>query len=195
MTIHNKVRDVTDRAGQDPSMYAPSEFDDEYGDWLTGSGAPRPHRAGWLQRSLSEMEHRPPLCVSPDTSIAEVIAEMNRGHESAALVLENDKVLGIFTERDVLTRVVESGEGLSRPVSDVMTSSPHVLSESTLLSAAMRTLALGSYHHLPVVDQAGYPIALVSLQSIISYLADQFPTEIMNAPPAHDNYPAKPEGG
>jgi CBS domain-containing protein len=173
-------------------MYTTSEFADEYGDWLSGSRPLR--RAGWLELSLGEMQHQPPLCVSPDAIVSDVIADMNRAHQSAALVLENDHVLGIFTERDVLTRVLECSAALVRPVSEQMTRSPHVLTESTLLSVALRTLALGSYHHLPVVDQGGYPIALVSLQSIISFLADQFPTEIMNAPPEQESYPATPDG-
>ncbi|MFT3925911.1 MAG: CBS domain-containing protein [Myxococcales bacterium] len=188
-----KVRDLPDRAGQDPSMLTTSEFADEYGDWLSGSQPVR--RAGWLELSLGEMEHQVPLCVVPEARVADVIAQMNRAHASAALVLENDHVLGIFTERDVLTRVLEAGAGLERPVSDLMTRSPHVLTEATLLSVALRTLALGSYHHLPVVDEAGYPVALVSLQSIIAFLADQFPNEIMNAPPEHLAYPPTVDGG
>lgn len=173
-------------------MYTTSEFADEYGDWLSGSQPVR--RASWLELSLGEMTHQPPLCVSPTASVGEVVADMNRAHASAALVLDNDHVLGIFTERDVLTRVLESGADMARPVSELMTHSPHVLSEATLLSVALRTLALGSYHHLPVVDQAGYPVALVSLQSIIAFLADQFPTEIMNAPPEHLAYPETTDG-
>lgn len=173
-------------------MYTTSEFADEYGDWLSGSQPVR--RASWLELSLGEMSHHTPLCVSPSATVAEVVADMNRSHASAALVLEEDKVLGIFTERDVLTRVLVSGADMSRPVSELMTRSPHVLTEATLLSVALRTLALGSYHHLPVVDDGGYPIALVSLQSIISFLADQFPTEIMNAPPEHLAYPPTSDG-
>jgi CBS domain-containing protein len=173
-------------------MYTTSEFADEYGDWLSGSQPVR--RAGWLELSLGEMTHQPPLCVSPSATVGEVVGDMNRGHASAALVLESDQVLGIFTERDVLTRVLDSGADMARPVAELMTRSPNVLTEATLLSVALRTLALGSYHHLPVVDQGGYPIALVSLQSIIAFLADQFPTEIMNAPPEHQAYPATSDG-
>ncbi len=192
MTIHDKVQDVTDFTGTEQAMHATSEFADEYGDWLSGSQPVR--RAGWLELSLGELEHHPPRCVAPDARVAEVIAEMNRSNESGVLVVEHNQVRGIFTERDVLTRVVEASENLSRPVAELMTPSPHVLTEATLLSVALRTLALGSYRHLPVVDQNGYPIALVSLQSIISYLAEQFPTEIMNAPPEHYSYPERPDG-
>ena len=174
-------------------MYTTSEFADEYGDWLSGSKPVR--RASWLELSLGEMTHQPPLCVAPNASVGDVIGQMNRTHASGALVIENGQVLGIFTERDVLTRVLESGSHLASPVCDLMTRSPHVLTESTLLSVALRTLALGSYHHLPVLDQGGHPIALVSLQSIIAFLADQFPTEIMNAPPERESYPENSDGG
>jgi CBS domain-containing protein len=187
------MRDLPSRAGQASIMITTSEFADEYGDWLSGSQPVR--RANWLELSLGEMRHQPPLCVSPAARVADVVSEMNRTHATAALVIENNQVLGIFTERDVLTRVLEEGAGLERNVADLMTHSPHVLNESTLLSVALRTLALGGYHHLPVVDQSGYPVALVSLQSIIAFLADQFPNEIMNAPPEKLAYPTTPDGG
>jgi CBS domain-containing protein len=174
-------------------MYASSEFADEYGDWLSGSQPTR--RPGWLELTLGEMRHQPPLCVEPSMLVSEVVACMNQARASAALVLEREHMLGIFTERDVLTRVISGHVGLTRPVSDGMTRAPYALSEATLLCAALRTLALGSYHHLPVIDQAGYPVALVSLQSIIAFLADEFPTEIMNAPPERDSYPPTCDGG
>jgi CBS domain-containing protein len=184
-------------------MYT-SEFADEYGDWLDGSREAR--RARWLDLSLGEMRHATPVCVGPNACVRDVIARMNREHESAVLVTEPEardpgreptqgaRVLGIFTERDVLTRVVAHPDALSRPLQEFMTPSPHVLPRATLLSAALRTLALGSYHHLPVVDDGGRPIGLVSLQTIIAFLAEAFPLEIMNAPPERESYPAERDG-
>lgn len=169
-----------------------SEFSDEYDDWLDGARPDR--RTGWLELTLGEMRHAAPMCVAPEAKVSDVIVLMLASRASAVLVLEREQLRGIFTERDVVSRVLTRADGLTRPVADVMTREPNVLPENTLLAAAMRTLALGSYHHLPVVDQGGRPLALVSLQSIVAFLADAFPKEIMNAPPEHQNFPATTDG-
>jgi CBS domain-containing protein len=169
-----------------------SEFSDEYGDWL--EGAKSEVQSGWLELTLGEMRHAVPLCVMPSVKVRDAIARMLEAKTSAVLVLERDALRGIFTERDVMTRVLSRADGLDRPIADFMTRDPHVLPENTVLAAAMRTLALGSYHHLPVVDQEGRPVALVSLQSIVAFLADAFPAEIMNAPPEHESFPPTTDG-
>jgi CBS domain-containing protein len=173
-----------------------SEFNDEYQDWLEGTGRLKPEGGHWYDRTLGEMEHAPVLSVPPNATIEKVIALMNENHQTAVLVTEDGHAVGIFTERDVLTRVLPGKVNPAKAcVGDLMTPRPHVLPESTLVSAALRTLALGSYHHLPVVDQAGHPKALVSLQTIVAYVADLWPREIMNAPPEHEAFPPVVEGG
>lgn len=169
-----------------------SEFADEYGDWL--EGGPVTRRAGWLHLTLGEMQHTPFLSVPPYMPIEDVVEKMNREHVSAALVIDDGKVLGIFTERDVLSRVISRIDGLFAPVSEMMTADPDVLSEHTVLSAALRALAVGGYHHLPVVNDDGLPVALVSLQTIIAFLADSFPNEILNAPPERESFPPEKHG-
>jgi len=169
-----------------------SEFTDEYGDWLAGARSTQ--RPNWLRRTLGEMQHPPVLRVHPRTTIDTVIEVMNRHHESAVLVMDRDRILGIFTERDVLVRVVPRIDGLFTPVAELMTTNLHILSPSTLLSTALRELAVGGYHHLPVADDEGKPVALVSLQTIIAHLAETFPNEILNSPPERESFPPEKYG-
>jgi CBS domain-containing protein len=171
-----------------------SEFADEYQDWLEGAGALKP-APRWFDRTLAEVQHAPLLAVPPDTDVASVVQLMNLQRQTAVLVMEHDRLLGIFTERDVLTRVVPRGlDPRQVRVRELMTENPNVLPESTMLSAALRTLALETYHHLPVVDDSGRPRALISLQTIVRHLLDVFPREIMNAPPDAEPCPATKEG-
>lgn len=171
-----------------------SEFADEYQDWLEGTGAPKPN-APWFDRALSEVQHAPLLSVEAHVSVADVIELMNAHHQTAVVVMTGGQLGGIFTERDVLTRVVPQRlDARKVQVGELMTPHPHVLSETTLLSAAMRTLALANYHHLPVVDESGKPKAVISLQTVVRCLLDAFPREIMNAPPEGNGCPPAPEG-
>ncbi len=169
-----------------------SEFTDEYGEWLDGT--PCPGRPSWLSLTLGELQPRPALCVRPDTPVEDVVALMNRHRESAVLVTENSKVVGIFTERDVLRRVVPRVDGLFAPVSEVMTCRPDVLTEATLLPSALRALTIGRYHHVPVIDAQGAPVAVVSMQTIVAFLADAFSSEILNAPPERESFPPERAG-
>lgn len=171
-----------------------SEFADEYQEWLEGSGNLKPP-THWFNRTLAELNFDAPLAVSPDTNVAAVVELMNARRQTAALVLEGDELAGIFTERDVLTRVVlKPLDPRTTPVRALMTSDPHTLTESTQISAALRILALANYHHLPVLDDAGKPKAIVSLDTVVRFLLDAFPREIMNAPPAGDGVPKTQEG-
>lgn len=175
-------------------MLTTSEFTDEYQDWLEGT-APGKARPRWFHRTLAELQYAKPLVVGRDAALATVIDLMNAHHQTAVLVLDGERLAGIFTERDVLTRVVSHNIDIHHTcVGAVMTEGPHALGESTLLSSALRTLALAGYHHLPVVDAAGRPRALVSLQTIVRFLVDAFPGEIMNAPPERDSFPPVVEG-
>jgi CBS domain-containing protein len=185
---------LTRIASEEAAMLKGSEFTDEYQDWLDGSakGSPKGSR---FHRTLAELEYATPLVVERAVSLASVIELMNARRETAVLVLDGERLIGIFTERDALTRVLPRGLDIHRTsVDEVMTESPHALDESTLLTSALRTLALAGYHHLPVVDAGGRPKGVVSLQTIVRFLVDEFPAEIMNAPPERDSFPPAVEG-
>jgi CBS domain-containing protein len=91
--------------------------------------------------------------VVPDTSVTECVNRMNELRIGAMLVMQNQQLLGIFTERDAITRVL--GEGLdptSTGVSLVMTTDPVCVSISTSLEEAMSIVSSRRIRHLPVVE-------------------------------------------
>jgi CBS domain-containing protein len=81
---------------------------------------------------------------------AKYMAERNIG---AVAVLRGDELVGIFSERDLMKRVVASGRDLvSTKVEDVMTADPLVASPHTLISECMRMMKENSFRHLPICD-------------------------------------------
>ncbi len=160
-----------------------SEFADEYQEWLEGAASPR--RAGWLDIPITQLELGPVLAVTPDTPVSDCVAQMIRQRRGAVLVLsKGGHLLGIFTERDVMQRVLGPRLDLAdTPVRDVMTRDPDTLEDSATLAQALRTMARGRYRHLAVIDDAGAPRALVSMRRIVQYVCEAFPREIANAPP------------
>jgi len=175
-------------------LWVGSEFADEYQDWLDGHLGAR--RAPWFDIPVSQLERHPLLSVTPDMPVKVAIELMNRNERGAVLVVHGEQLVGIFTERDVLRRVVPRGLSLERtPVSEVMTSCPDVLSESATLAQALRTMSRSCYRHLPVTDEAGRPVAVVSMRRIIQYVCEAFPKEILNAPPERTSGVFTIEGG
>jgi CBS domain-containing protein len=99
------------------------------------------------------MERNFLLTAPPDTTVscaARLMAERNVG---AVVVAENEKLLGIFTERDVVFRVVAAGRDPdSTRLNDVMTASPMVLSPEKSYGHALVMMQMHGFRHVPVIE-------------------------------------------
>jgi CBS domain-containing protein len=84
--------------------------------------------------------------------------------------VENGKLVGIFTERDVLDRLAGEEVDLARlPVQVVMTPKPQYLGEDDALAFAVHRMAVGHYRHIPVLRD-GHPIGFVSIRGVLKFL-------------------------
>ena len=100
--------------------------------------------------------------VGPDVSVTQCVRRMNELKIGAMLVMEDDKLTGIFTERDAITRVLGAGlDPNSTKISAVMTESPVWVSASTTLEEAMSIVTQRRIRHLPVVE-GGKVLGVVS---------------------------------
>ena len=91
--------------------------------------------------------------VCPDVSITECVCLMNDHGIGAILVMEDDQLLGIFTERDAISRVLGAGlDPTSTKVFGVMTKSPVCVSASTTLEEALSIVTNQRIRHLPVLE-------------------------------------------
>lgn len=121
-----------------------------------------------------------PLVATKEATIWDAIQIMRAGRHGSVLVVEpgdEAKLLGIFTERDVLTRVWGAGLDIdTTPVSEVMTPDPVVLKEDDILAYAIHLMAVRGFRHIPIVRN-GHPIGFVSVRGILRYIAEQVLTE------------------
>jgi CBS domain-containing protein len=144
--------------------------------------------------SVSRLQPSTPLKIAPGQTVAEAVEAM-RGHSvGCVLVCEGDQVRGIFTERDLLRRVLAVGKPLSSPVSECMTPDPVVVHRKESIASAVRRMVEGGYRHLPVVDEAGRLVGMVSIKRIMHYLVEHFPSTIYNLPPDPGAIPQQREG-
>ncbi|MCE9598987.1 MAG: CBS domain-containing protein [Spirochaetia bacterium] len=136
-----------------------------------------------LSMSLGKLPQRPVVALPTTASIAEVIGLMNDTRVGAAVITHNGKLVGIFTERDVLTRVVgKSMDITTTPVESVMTRNPDTLSPEAGVAYALRKMSEEGYRHVPMVDALGNPVGIIAVRDIVRWLVDLFP-EAMNLPP------------
>jgi CBS domain-containing protein len=91
--------------------------------------------------------------VGPGASVTQCVRRMNELKIGAMLVMEDDQLIGIFTERDAITRVLGAGiDPSSTKISAVMTKNPVWVSTSTTLEEAMGIITQRRIRHLPVVE-------------------------------------------
>jgi CBS domain-containing protein len=138
--------------------------------------------------TVGELSPRPHARVGTEDAMWKVVAEMKSKGRGAVLVEEDGALVGIFTERDLLNRIDYSDALWSHVVvRDVMTPHPMVIRSDDSLSEALRRLTQSHRRHLPVVDDRGRVLGLISIRDILTYVAGVFPEEMMNLPPHPDH--------
>jgi len=134
--------------------------------------------------TVGELSPRPHARVDAGDAMWKVVGEMKPKGRGAVLVEEDGALVGIFTERDLLNRIDHRDVLWSHVlVRDVMTPHPMVVRREDSLAEALRRLTQGRRRHLPVVDDRGHVLGLVSIRDILDYIADRFPEEMINLPP------------
>jgi signal-transduction protein with cAMP-binding, CBS, and nucleotidyltransferase domain len=132
--------------------------------------------------SVSRLRPTPAWNLSTTQSVADAVDLMRAKDVGCILICEQGRVVGIFTERDLMRRVLASGRPLSTPLADCMTPEPVVVDPKDSISVAIRRMIEGGYRHLPVVRN-GVPEGILSVKRIVHYLVEHFPATIHNLPP------------
>ena len=115
--------------------------------------------------------------VAPSMTIAEAVAEMNRHRIGSIVVLEHGRLAGIFTERDVLRRVIaEQRDPQTTSVATVMTLRVATIAPEATVEEAMRTFSEQGCRHLPVV-RGQWVYGVLSIGDISRWMADVHRTE------------------
>lgn len=153
-----------------------------------------------VERRLKELrvhhiDLRPPVTIPVDRTVRQAIEGMRQERSHALLVTESEKLVGIFTERDLLDRVVLHPETLEQAVKEVMTPDPMTLTTDDSLAKAIHLMHRYAFRHVPIVDDQGHPTAIVGHMDIVKFLADEYADSVLNLPPQPDQVMQTEEGG
>lgn len=163
-----------------------SEFDDGFGDEEQEDSSAREALRlgqGILGSAIRALEPRKAVTISEATPIRDAIRLMLEREIGAVLVEREGRAVGIFTERDVLRRVVFAGLDQERPVGEVMTPDPETLGLDDGIAFALNKMIVRGYRHVPIVDSEGRPIAVLSLREVVSFVVELLPGRVLNLPP------------
>ena len=108
--------------------------------------------------------------VTPAENVSVAVGKMAQSEIGTLPVIEHGKLVGIFSERDVLIRIVDQGlDPDTTPVGDVMTPSPKSIRSSQEVREAMRLMSKGRFRHLPVVDGDAL-VGLISIRDAMAWM-------------------------
>jgi CBS domain-containing protein len=120
--------------------------------------------------TVGEVMSRNLLTVDPTTDLSDAARRMSERGVGAALVLSNESVSGILTERDVL-RAVATGSVEGTHVAAWMTRDPETVDVSESTGQAAAVMIHGGFRHLPVMD-GGRPVGIVSIRDLMRVVVD-----------------------
>jgi signal-transduction protein with cAMP-binding, CBS, and nucleotidyltransferase domain len=160
---HNNIEGVDEcEVCQEP--FAPSETDSE--------------------RSLSEAISNDPLSVldpvsavgvTPEATVAEVMQLLAERNIGCVLVVEDERLVGIFSERDVLRRIgTRYHEVAKDPIRKYMTGAPETLTAQDSIAFALNRMDVNDFRHIPI-EQDGRVVGIISVRDVLAFIVQHFP--------------------
>jgi CBS domain-containing protein len=125
--------------------------------------------------TLATLNPHVPVCVGPDEAVARAVRLLAEKNIGCVLVVEGGKLVGIFSERDVLMKIGNRySDCADLPVRDFMTPNPETLGPQDSIAFALNRMAVGDYRHVPI-EKDGRPAGVVSVRDLLGYIAQQCP--------------------
>jgi CBS domain-containing protein len=127
-----------------------------------------------MEERVRSLHPRTPVTIRPTTTVQDAMQAMLDNDLGALIVVDKDgKLLGIFSERDVLKKIAGIHEQYAElPVAQFMTPNPETVSEDDVLAFALHKMDIGSYRHLPVAGD-GQPTGMISVRDMLRYITRQ----------------------
>ena len=125
----------------------------------------------------SVMERKKMLVAPPETSVSEAAKLMAKRRVSAVLVVADGRLVGIFTERDAVYRVIAKGrDARTTSLADVMTPDPNTVTPEESFGYAMLLMHEHGFRHAPVIEN-DRPVGIVSARNALDPELEEFEAE------------------
>jgi CBS domain-containing protein len=149
-----------------------SDICDNCGADLAGHDTPQAattYRGPVLGTHLDTLEAGEPEILDVTADADEAVRRMHENGTDCVLVVDGDRLVGIFTDRDAVLKVA-GRELKARPIAELMTRDPVVVRHDDTVAVAIHKMAVGGFRHIPIVE-GGRPTGLVSARDVFRHLA------------------------
>jgi CBS domain-containing protein len=140
---------------------------------------------------------RPKLVMALPTITLQEALDLMHGERSGYIVVADDhsKLVGMFTEREVLMNVMQPNVSLSDPLQNFMRKDVHPLKKGDTVGQALDYMNKFNIRHIPLLDDFEQVTGILSIRTIVSFMAELFPVGVFNLPPKADQIHDTIEGG
>ncbi|HKC97355.1 MAG TPA: CBS domain-containing protein [Methylomirabilota bacterium] len=166
------------------------EFEDEYSatiddDLRKSPDDVRAAGGALLNDTIAVLSPAEPLCLPASATVHDAVRTMLAHRQAGVLVVDGEgRLAGIFTERDVLTRVVgRDRDARTTPLGEVMTPNPEALTASDRVAYAIHGMSVAGYRTIPLIDGERRPLGVVTVSDVVRWLASLFPEAVLNLRP------------
>ena len=147
------------------------------------------------EKTISQIVNPKLVQAPPTISIQDAIKLMQENKSGYIVLAKAKKVYGLFTETDVINKILDKDVDWGKPASEFMTSDWATLNMNDSVGQAIDLMSEKKFYHIPLVDGEGNLVNVISVRTLIRFLAEFYPTEIYNLPPRFDQAMETPEGG
>jgi CBS domain-containing protein len=137
-----------------------------------------------IEDPIRTLDLVPVVAANQNSSIKEVIELLLTKNIGCALIVDDlDQTVGIFTERDILKKIILKDIDLSKTkIKEYMTKNPEVLSENDPIAFALNRMSDGSFRHIPITKN-GKVQFMLSVKDIVDHIAFTYRKAVLNLPP------------
>jgi signal-transduction protein with cAMP-binding, CBS, and nucleotidyltransferase domain len=123
-----------------------------------------------MEDTVASLNPRPAVTVLSSTLVGDAIQQMLSADIGAVLIVaDNGQLLGIFSERDLLTRAADDPNYSTKTVRQLMTANPETVRETDTLAFVLHKMDGGGYRHLPVLKD-GLPFGMISVRDMLRHI-------------------------
>ncbi|MEM7565822.1 MAG: CBS domain-containing protein [Pseudomonadota bacterium] len=127
---------------------------------------------------LIKVKGRDVVTVSPEQTLAQAAALLAKARIGAVVVLGGGRIAGILSERDIVRRLASDGaDALALTVADAMTADVITCTMAETVEAMMQRMSEGKFRHLPVVDESGGMIGVISIGDVVRARVESYEAE------------------
>jgi CBS domain-containing protein len=147
------------------------------------------------EKKIGEIINPRLIQAPPSTSIERAVEIMRENNSAYIVVSDKKRVVGMFTESDLSQKIFNKDIDWSHPIREFMSPDPVVLRQDDPVGRAVDLMAEYDCYHIPLVNEKQELVNVLSVRTLVRFLAEFYPAEVFNIPPNPHQIASRAEGG